>query len=655
MLPNAYPYDYYKVELAWQNFMKGREIDQDLDPAVLRSWKRCRDYGLNPALIPQIPVLSSQKLKERQSEWSLLIAIARSVLEDLYQFMGEKNVLLLLTDNELCVLDILGDEQLEKALKLRGIGLGSMLSEQYAGTNALALAQSEGIASQVLGAEHYFQALHFFSSVAAPIHTQTGENAGMLAAFSWVKEGHPHTLAAVMAAAKSIEAQIKVESVSMESYHSLSKLDIALTTVDKGVIFLSPEGVVTHMNSLAGELLGISHLAAMGHRLSDLIEIPETLRRAMENESLIKDTELSFKRGRNRIDCLVSGKPFYEGNTLLGYVLLLDRSASIRELVTRMSGAHAHFTFDDIIGQDPKMKQVIRYAKTIAKSDVTVLLVGESGTGKEMFAQAIHNASRRANGPFVAINCAALPREVIAIELFGYVDAYLPGMPRGRPGKFELASGGTLFLDNIAHMPLEMQLSLLRLIDHKEVVRLGGTEVIPVDVRIIAASTLDLNELVQRKQLREELYYRLRAFTIHIPPLRERGNDILLLIAYIMERLNKRLGKSVKIAPEALALLQSYSWPGNVRELENVLEQAVYKAQGDELTPDLLPKELRCATLGKDDYGIMTMRDAEREAIIRAGRALRGNVTKMAQVLGISRTTLWRRMREFGISPQTFK
>ncbi len=655
MLPHAYPYDYYKVELAWQNFVKGQPVDQDLDPAVLRSWKRCRDYGLNPTLPPQIPTLSPQKLEERQCEWSLLMVIARSVLEDLYQFMGEKDVILMLTDDELCVLDILGDERLEKALKARGIRPGSILAERYAGTNALALAQSEGIASQALGAEHYFLALHPFSSVAAPVHTQTGEDAGMLAAFSWMKAGHPHTLAAVMAGAKIIEAQIKVESISMESYHSLSKLDIALTTVDKGVIFLSPEGVVTHMNRLAGELLGISHLAAMGHYLCDLVEVPAPLCQAIEGERPIKDMELSFRRNRSRIECLVSGRPFYEGNTLLGYVLLLDRSASIRQLVTRMAGARAHFTFDDIIGNDPKMRQVIRYAKTVAKGDATVLLVGESGTGKEMFAQAIHNASRRADGPFVAINCAALPREVIAIELFGHVDDYLPGMPKGRPGKFELAYGGTVFLDDIAHMPLEMQSSLLRLIDRKEVVRLGGSEVIPVDVRLIAASTVDLRELVRRKLLREELYYRLRAFTIRIPPLRERGNDILLLIAHIIERLNKRLGKSVKVAPEALALLQAYKWPGNVRELENVLEQAIYKAQGDELTVDLLPEEMRCATLGGDDYGVMTIRDAEREAIIRAGRAFRGNVTKMAQALGVSRTTLWRRMREFRISPQAFK
>jgi transcriptional regulator with PAS, ATPase and Fis domain len=285
-----------------------------------------------------------------------------------------------------------------------------------------------------------------------------------------------------------------------------------------------------------------------------------------------------------------------------------------------------------------------------------VLLLGESGTGKEIFAQAIHNASTYSDGPFIAFDCAATPRELMIGELFGYDETWST-REEGRPGKLELADGGTIFFDHIDSMPPNVQASLLRVIDGREISRLGGIRVIPIDVRIIAASgNLELAGEVRAGRFRADFFYRLRAMTLTIPPLRERGNDIILLIADLTQNLAQDLGRSVRISPRAMAILQSYRWPGNIRELKNVLEWALHMADGSEVTVEHLPQEIRSASIGGDrDEQVLTLQEAERQAIIQAGQALEGQVTKMAEALGIGRTTLWRKMKAYGISTDTFK
>ena len=229
-------------------------------------------------------------------------------------------------------------------------------------------------------------------------------------------------------------------------------------------------------------------------------------------------------------------------------------------------------------------------------------------------------------------------------------------MEGGRPGKFELAAGGTVFLDNVDGLPLEIQANLIPIIDAKEATRMGAVRPTPVDVRIIVASSNpDLAAEVQRGRFRADLFYRLNVLTLTIPPLRERGNDILLLVANLMDRFGRRLGKKVSVSPDAMSMLQSYHWPGNVRELENVLERAMNMLTGSTLTSGHLPADLRKANLGGSGDRVITLQEAERQAIIRAGRALQGNVTAMAKVLGIGRTTLWRKMKAFRMPADSFR
>jgi PAS domain S-box-containing protein len=456
---------------------------------------------------------------------------------------------------------------------------------------------------------------------------------------------------------KQLEAereQLQQEIIEVQE-QALRELNTALQTMNRGIVFLDLEGMVTHINARAGDILGISHRLAMGCRLSALIGLPMGMETAMAQQTSIAEKEVVFQATDGPRPCLMSMNVL-EGSSLPpGFILTLGHAAEARRLAHRMVGARAHFIFDDIIGQDVEIRRVMYYARTIAPSDSTVLILGESGTGKEVFAQAIHNCSQRADGPFVAINCAAIPRELMASELFGYEGAFAVG-EEGRPGKFELAGGGTIFFDNVDGMPLDMQASLLRVIDTREVVRLGGTRAIPLDVRVIATSNnVNLADEVQRGRFRADLFYRLNVLTLTIPPLRERGNDILLLIARLTEKFGQRLKKPVTVSPEAMAVLQSYHWPGNIRELENVLERAVHMVDGSELTVEHLPVELRKATIGGTDEVLLTLQEAERQAIIRVGRVLRGNTTKMADALGIGRTTLWRKMKAFDLSAGSFK
>jgi transcriptional regulator with PAS, ATPase and Fis domain len=449
---------------------------------------------------------------------------------------------------------------------------------------------------------------------------------------------------------------LQADASLAEALQHLAELNVTLESVSKGIVFLDPRGIVTHINARAGEVLGIPTRLAMGRDIRTLLTLPDELETAMERQAPLKEREAIFLRSGRPRSCLVSMNPLWDGSELSGFVLTLEHAAEVRQLVHRMVGARAHYGFDDIIGRDAEMRQLLRYAQSAAQGDANVLLLGESGTGKDMFAQAIHNAGRRSDGPFVSVNCVAVPRELLGMALFGYEGAPYGDGGGDRPGRFELADGGTVFLDNVDGLPLELQGGLVRLIDTKEATRLGSGRVIPVDVRIIAASSkVDLAAEVERGRLRADLFYRLHVLTLKIPPLRKRGNDLLLLIAHLLERFGQRLGKKVTVSPQAMAMLQSYHWPGNVRELENVLGRAMHMLEGNVLTVEQLPAELCMANIGGPGERILTLEEAERQAIIRAGRALRGNVTAMARLLGIGRTTLWRKMRIFNLTADSFK
>jgi DNA-binding NtrC family response regulator len=335
---------------------------------------------------------------------------------------------------------------------------------------------------------------------------------------------------------------------------------------------------------------------------------------------------------------------------------LENRRLLAENILLREELAH-NLGYAEIIGKCEKMKEVSRLIQKVASSDTTVLLLGESGTGKELFARAIHNLSPRKKASYVAINCAAIPRELLENELFGSEKGAYTGAVARKMGKFEIAEGGTIFLDEVGDLDIALQAKLLRVLQDRTFERLGGTKTISVNVRLIAASNTDLKKAIEKNQFREDLYYRLSVFPISIPPLRERREDIPDLAEYFVKRYCAEMKKPKKnISKEALALLDKYHWPGNVRELENTIERAIILCEGKSILPEHLairiptPNEIRLREgAGLKEVGQYAQAEAERALIVRILTQVRGNKRKAAQALKIDYTTLFEKIKRYGI------
>lgn len=341
--------------------------------------------------------------------------------------------------------------------------------------------------------------------------------------------------------------------------------------------------------------------------------------------------------------------------------VLINRALENRRLIAENTLLRqellAGHGFSDIIGQNEKMVEICNLIQKVAKSDASVLLQGESGTGKELFARAIHSLSLRKDRPYIAINCAAIPRELLENELFGSEKGAFTGAHVRKMGKFEIANTGTIFLDEIGDMDIALQAKLLRVLQQRNFERLGGTKPIDVDVRVIAATNMDLNELIKAKRFREDLYYRLSVFPITIPPLRERPDDIKRLAGYFVEKYCREVKKATKsLSKDAIVLLERYHWPGNVRELENTIERAVILAEGKKITPDHLAIRLQRTDeirlregAGLKEIGAHAQMQAEKATIVRVLKQVRGNKRKCARILKIDYTTLFDKIKKYDI------
>lgn len=354
------------------------------------------------------------------------------------------------------------------------------------------------------------------------------------------------------------------------------------------------------------------------------------------------------------------------GSQASGAVLTFREMGEVGRLVNRVIGVQRTFAFEDIIGSSPIIEKTKELARIAAGTSSNILIQGETGTGKEVFAQAIHNASAYSEGPFLAVNCAALPRDLIESELFGYVEgAFTGASKKGRLGKFELASGGTLFLDEIGEIPPEVQVKLLRVLQEKAIVRVGGDRTIPVNCRMITATNRDLHRAVGEQKFRQDLLYRLDVITIEVPPLRERRSDIPLFVTRFIENFAQRNSKAVEgIAPEVLEKLSTYTWPGNVRQLENAIEHAVALAKERVVQWGDLPAHLQGVVSGEgtniefqDTFtqARLSYEEATKSMYIEALRVEQGDISKAAHLLGISRATFYRRLRKFGLKRKVSK
>lgn len=330
----------------------------------------------------------------------------------------------------------------------------------------------------------------------------------------------------------------------------------------------------------------------------------------------------------------------------------MERKRLLDELRDLKKSISSHGFSPEIIGESEGMKKVYELIERVAEVDVNVLICGESGTGKELVARAIHGRSKRKDKPLIIVNCAAIPEGLLETELFGHEKGAFTGASSRRIGKFELADGGTIFLDEVGDMSMPLQAKILRVLQSRDFERVGGTRTIKVDVRVISATNRDLKEMVERGEFRKDLYYRLNVVQIDIPPLRERKEDIPLLVKHFIENFSAKIGKDIRgVSPKAMELLISYNWPGNVRELEHVVQRAMVVERGNTITEASLPPEIRDAERGAPLSELIkgSLEEIEVKAIKRALESAEGNKSIAARILGISRKTLFNKMRKYGM------
>jgi len=623
-----------------------------LPPPIVRSWERCR-----PTLPPEVsgPVAVGGPLSAEQQQ---LLAVARSSVEDLYQLIERPGYAVLLADAAAVAVDLEGDPEVVALGRGCGLTPPALLAEECAGTNAVDLALREAQPCQTAGDEHYSPRLRPLALAAAPIFDPDGGSLGALAIVAPADGWHRHTLGLAIAAAQALNNQLRAERVLGEANDQLAELYATLETISEGLIFIGPGGEVRRINSRAAELLGVSARRVAGRPLLGALDPPALMRQALERRQELGERELIWQSRVGPLAVICGLRPVFDrGRRYLGALITLRPPQSLRQLLQGVVGAKAQFTFHDIVAQSPTMLQALHQARLAAGADGPLLLIGENGVGKEMMAQAIHNASRRAGGPFVSLSCASVPRPLLAAELFGVEGDPTRADQPGRPGRLELAHGGVLYLEEVGALPFELQTALLRTIEMGRLIRAGGSRPLPVDVRVIATG-VDLERQVQEGRFRADLAALLSALSVEIPPLRRRGDDLLLLVSHFLLRLGERLGRQVALAPDALQALRAYHWPGNIRELELTLERVIGASEKSVIVLDDLP-----AALARSGPALLlpvppSLADShafgEREAILRAGRQAAGHIGRTAALLGVSRATLWRKMARYGLSRDDF-
>lgn len=646
-----------KIANQWWKFCQNGEADPMLvRDFILASWQRSRDFHVDPEKVEthRVTNVQLQTILESRKD---LVRISLPVVENLYGFIKGSRSIIILTDENGIILSCTGDP--EYLTNSTAYEPGIEYSERTVGTNGIGTSLYLDNPIQIWAEEHFARRNHALSCSAAPIHDPAGKVIGCLNLSCIWDRVHTHTLGMVMAAASSIEQQLRIESVLANKVALLQEKQGIFELIQDGLLTIDCKLIITDINEHARRMLGIGNGQGCGIPVTEYVLAGLDFKKVITTAKSIYDRDVTLRLANGVLNCTMSATPIV---TSEGLVITLREAKSVRRMVNRYAGSKAVFTFDDIIGVSPQLMESIRLAKIAGQSNTNTLILGESGTGKEMFAQAIHNYSDRRKGPFVAINCGALPRELIQSELFGYVEGAFTGARRqGNPGKFELADGGTIFLDEVGEMPLSAQVNLLRVVENKEVVRVGDTYARPVDVRIIAATNSRLMQAIAEKTFREDLYYRLNVLTITLPPLRLRSGDVEVLVKYFLEKVSLAIGKELPLLDrDVQEALSRYNWPGNIRQLENSIERAVHIFQDGHISLGDLSRDMGISTESiarqpnRETAGVGTvpqsLRAGEYATIVDVLRSNHGNIRQSAEMLGIARSTLYEKIRKFGIN-----
>ncbi len=625
-----------------------------LQKEITRSHERSRRYGIDPLQTcdPAQIRLTARGLGERRLAIRSFLDVVIAQIKELYGLVAGSGFMMAIVDGEGYLIETIGDAPILEKLAEGNLAPGFRWTEKDVGTSAISLALACELPVQINDREHYCKRGHGYTSSASPVFDTEGKLIGVILMSGDASLVHPHTLGMVVTAARAIEKQLRIIRSAQELLLRNNYMNAIIESIDSGVLAVDREGIITQVNNHGKKILRKKEKLEGLHldALTGLqVDWEQVIRAGVE----YMDREFFIRKANRTIQIMYTAKPIRDAEgRVRGIILIFNEINRIRKLVNEMAGSQARFRFEDIIGSGPAIGEVKKLAVAAASGRSNVLLLGETGTGKELFAQAIHNRSERSEHPFVAINCGAIPRELLESELFGYAEGAFTGARKGgRPGKFELANGGTVLLDEIGDMPRDMQVKLLRVLQSGEIYRVGEHKPIAVDIRIIAATHVNLKEQVLSDNFREDLFYRLNVFPLNIPPLRERSEDIVSLAEHILKRSCRLLDRPlVTLSPEAERILMAHHWPGNIRELENNLERAVNLAADNLITPDCF--ENLSGAAGRPvaaPPGTSIMAAAERRAIEETLTSAGFNISRASKMLGLSRTTLYKKIKKYNL------
>lgn len=632
---------------ARKEFLSNGNVEQGaIAEAIERSWRRCLANGIDTNSPQSLEIVTAQELALKREQNQQLLKLAQPEMETLNEQIAHTRNVVILTDDEGVILHSLGGHHFLNEEQRIALSAGASWHEDHRGTNAIGTVLIEQSALTVQGAEHFMAYHHSLSCSAVPIFGAENQLIATLDVSNDSNTSQQHTLALIKMSAQMIENRLFLASHQGDVVLHFHARPEFIGTLWEGVAIFTEGGQLVAINRSGQFQLSLNTNASNAKNgraypqinFDQLFDIPFT--------SLLRQT--------GSADKLIVPLRLNNGARIYVQVELLHKKQRISTtppaIVKRTSAAN----LDLLDSGDSKISRAIQQIKQVLSRDIPILIQGETGVGKELFARAIHEASAQHKGPWIAVNCAALPEGLIEAELFGYEEGAFTGARRkGSPGKIEQANGGTLFLDEIGDMPLSLQARLLRVLQERTVTPLGSTKTIPVNFSLISATNLKLKEKVDSGAFRSDLYYRLNGLSVALPPLRERS-DLQALIDVI---LHIEQAGNIKITPEVMGIFKAHSWPGNIRQLHNVLRTALALADGSpistlHLTQDFIDEISTplLANINDSPSKSLDLGDVTSHTIQLAMQAESGNISAVARKLGISRNTLYRKLKTMGLS-----